>query len=182
MPQLELLYYPDKRLRRKAQDVTEITPEIREGVAAMFEVMYRDGGVGLAAPQVNWNVRIFIMNVSAGDPRDETATAGRRGEELVLVNPVITETSGHEKMEEGCLSFPGIFGRIERAAKVTVEAKDLDGQPVVLHADGLMARCILHELDHLDGVLFIDRLSTVGKIKIRSKLQELEAAAEAASV
>ncbi|MEZ6183674.1 MAG: peptide deformylase [Planctomycetota bacterium] len=162
-----ILTYPDPRLRQVSQPVSEITDEIREKTLALFPAMYADHGIGLAAPQVGWHVRIFVVNVT-GKPEDEMA----------FVNPEITErTGGLWTFEEGCLSLPGIRGKVKRERAIALEGTDLDGKPLRLEADGLVARCILHEYDHLDGVLFIDRLSPAKRQSIKRKLRELEAEA-----
>lgn len=162
-----ILTYPDPRLRQVSHPVAEITDEIREQALALFPAMYEDSGIGLAAPQVGWHVRIFVVNVT-GKPEDE----------LVFVNPEITERSGGMwSFEEGCLSLPGIRGKVKRERAIKLTGTDLDGEPIELEADGLVARCILHEYDHLDGVLFIDRLSPAKRQSIKRKLRELEAEA-----
>jgi len=162
-----ILTYPDPRLRQVSQPVTEITEEIRAQILALFPAMYEDNGIGLAAPQVGWHARIFVVNVS-GEPQDE----------LAFVNPEITDRSGGMwSFEEGCLSLPGIRGKVKRERNITLRGTDLDGNPIELEADGLVARCILHEYDHLDGVLFIDRLSPAKRQSIKRKLRELEAEA-----
>jgi peptide deformylase len=159
-----ILTYPDPKLRRKAEPLTEITDEVRERVANMFPLMYEAKGIGLAAPQIGWNVRLFVVNVS-GEPEDE----------LVLVNPkVLEKDGGFWTLEEGCLSLPGINGKVQREKRVVVEAEDLDGNVFEIEADGMVGRCILHEYDHLDGVLFIDRLSAAKKMSIKRKLRALE--------
>jgi peptide deformylase len=166
-----VLKYPDPRLRQKAVPIQEITPEIRRRARAMFPLMYEEHGIGLAAPQIGWGVRLFVVNVS-GKPEDE----------LVVVNPEVVEKKGGTWLfEEGCLSLPGIRGKVEREKVIVIEGQDLDGQEVSIEADGLVARCLLHEYDHLDGVLFIDRLSPAKKQSIKRKLRDLEeeAAAEA---
>jgi len=124
----------------------------------MFEVMYAEEGIGLAAPQIGVSRRFFVMDV--GEP-------GTRAQ--AIVNPVIVEESGSEKGEEGCLSLPGLVGEVERAAKIVVEGLDPDGNPLRLEASELVARCIQHEIDHLDGILFIDRLSPIKRKLLLSK-------------
>jgi peptide deformylase len=175
MSTLELICYPDPRLRKVSTAVKDITPELLTKVRAMFPVMYEAKGIGLAAPQVGWNVRLFTMNVS-GEPQDE----------YVLVNPEIIERSGKHMMEEGCLSLPEIRGKFERPAKVKVRALACTGEAlrgdlksiklddVELEADGLVARCIQHELDHLDGILIIDKFSPAKKQAVKARLRELE--------
>ena len=159
-----VLHYPDPRLRRKAEPVQEITPEIRARVQAMFPLMYEERGIGLAAPQLGWNVRLFVVNLS-GEP----------GDEFALINPELVEEGGGSwTLEEGCLSLPGIHGKVKRSKRIVMRGYDLDGQEIELEADGMVARCMLHEFDHLDGILFIDRLSPVKKQSIKRKLRSLE--------
>lgn len=176
--QLELIYYPDPRLRKVSEEVKTITPELLARARDMFPVMYEAKGIGLAAPQVGWNVRLFLMNVT-GEPQDE----------YLLVNPVILERSGTHMMEEGCLSLPEIRGKFTRPAKLRVKAIATTGealraagdefskielQEMELETEGLVSRCIQHELDHLDGILIIDKFSPAKKLAIRAKLRELE--------
>ncbi len=177
MPELELILYPDPRLRKVSEPVKKITPDLLARVRDMFPVMYEAKGIGLAAPQVGWNVRLFTMNVS-GEPEDEH----------VLINPEIIGRTGTHAMEEGCLSLPDIRGKFERPKKVTVRALSVTGEAlrtatdlskveisdVELEADGLVARCIQHELDHLDGILIIDKFSPAKKQAIKARLRELE--------
>jgi len=127
-----------------------VTPEIRELAAAMAEAMYADQGVGLAAPQVGRSIRLVVIDLSGPEKREGL---------LTLVNPVIVAASGEQEDDEGCLSVPNYRAIVKRAAKVTVEATDLDGKPLRIEAEELFAVCLQHELDHLDGVLFIDRIS-----------------------
>jgi peptide deformylase len=177
MSELHLILYPDPRLRKVSTAVAEVTPSLLERVRDMFPVMYEEKGIGLAAPQVGWNVRLFVMNVS-GEPEDE----------IVLVNPEITSRESSALMEEGCLSLPEIRGKFSRPAKIKVRAKTVMGsalreakdlskivlQDSEIEADGLVARCIQHELDHLDGVLIIDKFSPAKKQSIKARLRELE--------
>ena len=171
-PQDQILHYPDARLRQQAAPVEALTPDLKRRVRSMFPLMYEAKGIGLAAPQIGWGARLFVINVS-GNPEDE----------LVLVNPKIVEkTGGLWDFEEGCLSLPGIHGKVKRERRIVVEASDLDGEEFEIEADGIVARCILHEYDHLDGTLFIDRLSPAKKQSIKRKLRELEDAAATATV
>ncbi len=160
----KVLLYPDPRLRLKAEPITRITPEMKARARAMFPLMYEERGIGLAAPQIGWNVRLFVMNVS-GKPEDE----------VVVVNPVVTEkTGGMWNFEEGCLSLPGIRGKVERERRIVLEGTDLDGNALRFELDALPGRCMLHEYDHLDGVLFIDRLSAAKRQSLKRRLRELE--------
>jgi peptide deformylase len=133
----------------------------------MFAVMYAEEGIGLAAPQIGVSKRFFVMDV--GEP-------GARAQ--AIVNPVVVQESGSEKGEEGCLSLPGLVGEVERAAKIVVEGHDPDGKPLRLEASELVARCIQHEIDHLDGVLFIDRLSPIKRKLLLSKWKKRRKEAE----
>ena len=155
-----ILHYGEEPLREASQPVTEINDDIRRLVEDMFETMYESKGVGLAAPQVGVNLRLAIIDIGE-DP-------------LVLINPQILKHSGKETCDEGCLSFPGLTEKVERARKVVAEATDLDGSVYEIEADGLLARAIQHELDHLDGVLFIDRISKARKLQIKHELEILK--------
>lgn len=147
---LEILKYPHPVLTAKAAGIPEVTPEIRELAAAMAETMYANQGIGLAAPQVGRCIRMVVIDLSGPDKREAL---------LALVNPVVTAASGGQEDEEGCLSVRSYRANVRRAASVVVEAMDLDGNPLRLEADGLLAVCLQHEIDHLDGVLFIDHIS-----------------------
>ncbi len=155
-----VLHYGEEPLREPSQPITEITDDIRRLVEDMFETMHESKGVGLAAPQVGVNVRLAVIDIGE-DP-------------LVLINPKILKSSGKETCDEGCLSFPGLTEKVERARKVVAEATDLDGSVYEIEADGLLARAIQHELDHLDGVLFIDRISKARKLQIKHELEILK--------
>ena len=161
MALLDILHFPDPRLRNVAAPVEEITNEIKELVDDMFETMYAAPGIGLAATQVNVHQRIIVVDVS------ET-----HNEPICLINPELVELTGTEQMEEGCLSVPGVFELVERADSIKVSAWDQHGKPFTLEADGLLAVCIQHEIDHLDGKLFVDYLSQLKRSRIRKKLQK----------
>jgi len=160
MAVLKVRRYGDPILRVKAKPVGQVTPEIRRIAADMVDTMYDEVGIGLAAPQVGIPLRLMIVS-------DEESRAAR-----VLVNPIITDSGGEITAEEGCLSIPGIFAPITRAEWVQLEAQDLDGNPVSLHGRGLTARVFQHELDHLDGILFIDRLDPVMRDRIKRKIKK----------
>ncbi|MBI4587838.1 MAG: peptide deformylase [Candidatus Rokubacteria bacterium] len=157
---LKLRKYGDPILRRRGAPIPAITPEVRELIADMVETMYHQVGIGLAAPQVGIPLRVIVV--------DDNTGAGARP----LVNPAITARRGSVVGEEGCLSIPGIFAPVERAEWVTVEALDGDGAPLALEAHGLLARVIQHEIDHLDGILFIDRLDPVTRDRIKRKIKK----------
>ncbi|QDO99884.1 peptide deformylase [Thalassotalea sp. PS06] len=159
---LNVLRFPDERLRTVAEPVTEVTDETRKIIDDMFETMYDENGVGLAATQVNIHQRIVVMDVS-----DD------RSEPIVLVNPEIIERNDDIMInEEGCLSVPGCYAKVERNTEVTVKALDKNGDEFTLDASELMAICIQHELDHLKGVLFVDYLSPLKRQRIKSKLEK----------
>jgi peptide deformylase len=159
-----ILRYPDPLLRRKAEPVEKVTPEIRDRALAMFDLMHEENGIGLSATQVGWNSRIIVLNLT-----------GQKEDDLVLVNPVAAELSKSTWVEEeGCLSLPGISGKVERPKEFKVLAASLTGEILAFGAKGMLGRCILHELDHLEGVLLIDRLSQAKKLTIKKKLQQLE--------
>lgn len=143
-----LVIYPDPILSRKCAEVTEFSGQLGQLVADMLETMYHEEGIGLAAPQIGADARVFVSDIS----RDGS-------EPLCIVNPVIVKREGTMQMDEGCLSIPGYRAKVTRAAAVRVEGFDAEGTPLVVEAEGLQAVCIQHEIDHLDGVLFIDHLS-----------------------
>ncbi|BCX89760.1 peptide deformylase [Methylomarinovum tepidoasis] len=159
MARLEILEFPDERLRKKATPVAAVDDRIRRLVDDMFETMYAAPGVGLAATQVNVHKRVIVIDVSEDKDRP-----------LCLINPEILERDGACEQEEGCLSVPGIFEKVHRAERIKVKALDREGNPFELEADGLLAVCIQHEIDHLDGKLFVDYLSPLKRQRIRKKL------------
>lgn len=163
---MEVLIYPDPVLRRGGKPVTTFDAELRKLAERMFDAMYEEGGVGLAAPQVGIEQKLLVLN-PAGDRADRTG-------ERVMLNPRITRKKGREFGEEGCLSFPGIHAEVERWIEITVTYQDLDGKEQTLAADGWLARIVQHELDHLEGVLFVDRLTAADKLRVKSQLLELE--------
>lgn len=160
MAKLEILRYPDPKLHTVAKPVQEIDARIRTLVADMLETMYDANGIGLAATQVNVHERVVVMDVSES-----------RNEPIVLINPTITWMSADRiKGEEGCLSVPGIYDGVERAAAIKVTAQDVDGNYQEIEADGLLAVCIQHELDHLMGKVFVEYLSILKRGRIKTKL------------
>ncbi len=144
--------------------MAEITEQVRTLAADMFETMYHAPGIGLAATQVNVPQRVIVVDIS----RD-------KDQPLCLVNPEILDKNGEEEMEEGCLSVPGVFETVRRAEKVRVRYLSLDGRETIIDADGLLAVCIQHEVDHLDGRLFVDYLSTLKRNRIRRRLEKSQA-------
>ena len=162
-----IVIYGDPVLREKAETVEDINREVQDLVAAMIATLKRANGLGLAAPQVGVSQKIFIVDLSALELTEQVR---------VFINPEIVETSGEITMEEGCLSFPGLFQKVTRPEQVVIKAIDLDGYEFTLEASGILARAILHEYDHLEGTLFIDHLSTVSRTLIKGKLKKMEAA------
>jgi peptide deformylase len=161
MAQLQILEFPDPRLRTRAQPVTQVDATLRTLIDDMFETMYAAPGIGLAATQVNVAKRVLVIDLS--DKRDQP---------LALINPEILERSGVEETEEGCLSVPGYFDKVTRAEKIRVRSLDLNGKQIEFDAEGLLAVCIQHEIDHLDGKLFVDYLSELKRTRIRKKLEK----------
>ena len=159
MALLPILRYPDPRLKKIAAPVTKIDDGIRRLAADMAETMYEAPGIGLAATQVDVHKRVIVIDVS--ETKDQL---------LVLVNPEIVSGDGLQIGEEGCLSVPGIYDKVERAEQVTVRFLDLDGNEKTLETDGLLAVCIQHEMDHLQGKVFVDHLSQLKQTRIKSKL------------
>jgi len=160
MAVLTVRTYGDPILRRRAEPVSEVTPEIRAILRDMIDTMYREVGVGLAAPQVGISLRLMVVD-------DEKGRGPR-----ALVNPEIVDQGGRVVAEEGCLSIPGIFAPVARAEWVRLEAQDEEGQPVTVETKGLYARVIQHEMDHLDGVLFVDRLDPVRRDRIKRAIKK----------
>jgi peptide deformylase len=161
---LEIIRYPNPILREVSRPVEIIDEEIRKLALEMIDSMYEDNGVGLAAPQIGRNIRLVIVDL---DPR--------KRDPQVMINPVITGKSKEkETVVEGCLSVPGIEGKVTRAAELTVQAQNLDGDTIEYSGDGIFARAVQHEIDHLDGILFIDKLSPATKLSIRAELARLE--------
>jgi peptide deformylase len=163
---MKLVYYPDPRLREVAKPVGKADDALREAVPAMFEIMYRVRGIGLAGPQAGLGRRIVVANLSA-DPE-------RKEEEQVFVDPEILERAGELQEEEGCLSFPGMVAQIRRAEKVVVRYRDLSGNETVRPAEGLEAKLFQHEIDHLDGILIVDKMTPADRKQWASFLRELE--------
>ncbi len=160
MTVLDILRYPDPRLNTVAQPVAAVDHDIRTLVADMAQTMYEAPGIGLAATQVDVHLRVIVIDIS--DTRDELR---------VFINPEILRASEESKVyEEGCLSVPGIYDEVERPDRVTVKALDLQGEPFTLEADGVLAVCIQHEIDHLDGKVFVQYLSRLKQSRIRSKM------------
>jgi peptide deformylase len=161
MALLTILEYPDPRLRTKAAQVTRVDADIRRLIDDMFETMYAAPGVGLAASQVNVHKRIIVVDVSE-----------KRDAPYALINPTIDVLEGEQESEEGCLSVPGFYELVKRAQQIRVRALDRNGEPFELETDGMLAVCVQHECDHLEGKLFVDYISGLKRQRIRKKLQK----------
>jgi peptide deformylase len=158
---LDILQFPDSRLRKPAAPVAQVDDRVRQAVDDMFETMYQAPGIGLAAVQVNISEQIIVIDVSVD-----------KNQPLCLINAEILSREGEQEMEEGCLSIPGVYEIVRRAEQVKVRALDRSGQPFELQAQGLLAVCIQHEMDHLAGKLFIDYLSPLKRQRIQRKLEK----------
>ena len=158
---LDILHFPDTRLRNVAKPVAQVDDSVRKLIDDMFETMYQAPGIGLAAIQVNQPRRVIVVDISE-----------ERNQPLALVNPEILDRQGEEEMDEGCLSVPGVYEKVQRAERVRVRALDREGKSFEMEVDGLLAVCIQHEIDHLDGKLFVDYLSNLKRQRIRKKLEK----------
>ena len=163
MAKLEVLHFPDPRLRKKALPVKSVNEGVKTLAADMLETMYAENGIGLAATQVNVQKRVVVIDLSE-----------QHNEPMCLINPEIISKEGTEKMQEGCLSVPGYYDYVERAEKIRYRYLDLDGNPAEADTDGLLAVCIQHEIDHLNGRLFIDYLSPLKRQRLRKKIDKQE--------
>ena len=161
MPTLEILHYPNPRLRNSAKPVEKFDKELEEFAENMLETMYHSSGIGLAATQVGVSQRVIVIDVS--EDRDQP---------LCLINPEILEQEGEEVSEEGCLSVPSVYEKVARAERVKIKAQDKSGESIEMDASGVLAVCIQHEIDHLDGKLFIDYLSGLKRQRIRKKMEK----------
>ncbi|MEW5790613.1 MAG: peptide deformylase [Pseudomonadota bacterium] len=159
MALLDILEYPDPRLNRPATPIVRVNKDILRLADDMAETMYDAPGIGLAAPQVAAGQQLIVVDISEN-----------RNELLTLVNPEIIEAHGIEEMKEGCLSVPGVYELVQRAERIKVRAQDLQGKPLELEADGLLAVCLQHEIDHLHGRIFVEHLSRLKQNLIRKKL------------
>jgi len=160
---MEILHFPDDRLRTQAKKVDQVTEKYKTLADDMLETMYAAPGIGLAATQVNVHEQMLVVDIS-----DD------KSQPLVIINPEILESRGIEIMEEGCLSVPDIYAEVERADWIKLKYQDLQGQEVEMEADGILAVCIQHEIDHLKGKLFVDYLSKLKRDRIRKKLEKLK--------
>ena len=161
MALLPILRYPDPRLHQKAAPVAVVEADIRKLAADMAETMYAAPGIGLAATQVDVHKRVIVVDVS--EHADQL---------LALINPVLLSRDGEAEREEGCLSVPGIYDKVTRAERITVEALDRNGARIVVEAEGLLATCIQHEMDHLEGRVFVEYLSQLKQNRIKTKLRK----------
>jgi len=161
MTVLQVLHFPDPRLRKKAQPIQQIDDSVKTLAADMIETMYAENGIGLAATQVNVQQRLVVMDLSPD-----------KNSPVVLVNPEILSSSGTEEMQEGCLSVPDVYETVERAEKVTFRYLTLENELIEQEADDLLAVCLQHEIDHLNGKLFIDYLSPLKRTRISKKLEK----------
>ena len=162
MALLDILRFPDARLRTKAKPIEEVTDELRHFIDDMFETMYDAPGIGLAATQVDFHKQLLIVDVSED-----------KNEPYCFINPVITHEEGEEVCQEGCLSVPEFYADVSRAEKIKVKALDRDGKEFEVEAEGLFAVCIQHEIDHLNGKLFVDYLSPLKQKRLRKKMEKL---------
>ncbi len=162
MSLLKILEFPDKRLRTVAEPVAEVNDDVKQLVDDMLETMYEEKGVGLAATQVNVHKRVIVIDIS--EEKDAP---------ICLINPELTETEGSEESEEGCLSVPGFFEKVTRAKQIKVTALNREGESYEMEADDLLSVCIQHEIDHLDGKLFVDYISTLKRKRIKTKLEKI---------
>ena len=162
---MQIVTYPHPTLRHKSKPIKRVDAELRQVARGMFDLMYQNRGIGLAANQVDLPIRLFVMNLEG--------EAGK-GEELAFINPVISHHKGSEEQEEGCLSLPELYGPVVRPKRVRIQAFSVDGQEIMADVDGMFARCVQHEVDHLDGVLFIDRVNPVLVSEMEPELYEFE--------
>lgn len=175
---LEILTYPDPRLRQKAKPAAEVTPELKKFAEDMVETMYDSHGIGLAATQVGRDVRLLVVDTRPhkddGEVDLEAMTELERAvpQPMVVINPEITKSEGKTTYEEGCLSVPTFYETVERFAYIELSYMDVNGNRQSLKTDGLLAICLQHEMDHLDGKLFIDRLSFVKSNRIKTKIKK----------
>ena len=163
---MRIVRYPHPALRHRSKPLRRVDSQLKTMIREMFDLMYEQEGIGLAGNQVALPYRMFVMNVR-GDP-------AAKEEEYVFINPVITHAKGAVEDREGCLSFPEIFARVKRPEKIRVDAYSVDGQELSYEMDGLYARVVQHETDHLDGILFVDRLSPANELAVKEDVSALE--------
>lgn len=179
----EVLKFPDPRLRKKAEEVSAVTPDLQQLARDMLETMYAKRGIGLAAPQIGESVRLLVMDTRPRE-RDDRRRGAEEEEDLmtalesavvqpvVIFNPKIVASQGKQSYEEGCLSVPSFYELVDRFEYIEVHGLDIDGQPLVIKTDGLLSVCLQHEMDHLEGKLFIDRLSLLKSNRIKTRIKK----------
>jgi peptide deformylase len=183
---LPIVNYGDPVLRKKGASIAKVTPEVKRLISDMFETMYEAAGVGLAAQQVGQPLQLTVIDVRAVKDRPSTLELDGKPADvaasmpLVLINPKITPFGDPVKGPEGCLSFPEVYADINRPESVNVEALDAEGKPIRFRAGGLLSRAIQHEVDHLNGILFIDRMSADAKAEVKAEIEALQAETKAA--
>jgi peptide deformylase len=163
---LRIVQFPHPTLLRPSKPLRRVDAEVHQFVAEMFDLMYQHNGCGLAANQVDLPYRLFVMNT--------TGKAAEKEQEQVFINPVLSKHKGMKEDEEGCLSLPGLYAPVRRPERVTVSGYNLAGEKITLDTSGLFARVVQHEVDHLDGIMFIDRLTPTGRIAVKEALAEFE--------
>ena len=161
---LDILHYPDKRLHLRAKLVTDFNDSLKKLVSDMAETMYKNGGIGLAATQVNVQLRVFVMDLST---KEEPKNL------VVFINPSIFKKNGQLESKEGCLSVPGVYETVNRADSICLSYQDIDGTKHTIECDGLMAVCVQHEVDHLDGKVFVEYLSNLKQNFIKKKMKKI---------
>lgn len=164
---LDVVYYGDPRLEKVCEPIPEVTPELKKLVKNMFETMYYTNGVGLSAPQVGITKRLLVIDCSGGTDVNQQVT---------LINPMVQEVRGEQRGQEGCLSFPGLFAQVTRPNYARVKGVNAAGEEIEVAGEGLLARALLHEIDHLDGILFINRMKKADRDAIIRKAKKLEIA------
>ncbi len=164
-----ILKYGAPELETESTPITQFDQEIKTLAEDMLETMYSAPGIGLAAPQVGVNLRLMVIDITGGE---------EQGHQIIFTNPEITEQEGTQEAEEGCLSVPGFIAVVERPSKVHVVGQDLEGNPQELDAEGILARAVCHEIDHLDGILYLDRASVLKRDLIKRKIRKLIRAGE----
>jgi peptide deformylase len=165
MSLLKVVHYPEPVLLKVGKPVTEFDDELKKLVADMFETMYHSKGVGLAAPQVAVSQRLFVMDCSNGEDAEA---------KIALINPEIISTEGEQYGDEGCLSFPGLYQKVERSLRAVIKAQDINGDYFELEVQDLEARCVLHETDHCDGIVFLDRMTVLKRQLAKQKIKRMQ--------
>ncbi len=165
MSLLKVVHYPEPVLLKVGKPVTEFDDELKKFVADMFETMYDAKGVGLAAPQVAVSQRLFVMDCSNGEDAEA---------KIAFINPEIVSVEGEQYGDEGCLSFPGLYQKVERSLRTVVKAQDVNGEYFELGVEDLEARCVLHETDHCDGIVFLDRMTTLKRQLAKQKIKRMQ--------